>query len=322
MGNTVTITTGARLHFGPLAAAGTTGGKFGGVGMMITSPGYIVTGSIANADVIYGDPSAGTRAAEFLNRIRRCEQSRHFPSCQIEILNSLPSHAGLGSGTQLGLAIARVLSELAEERDIPVATLARFTGRGLRSAIGLHGFASGGFLIDGGRAGQAQLGTLVARVDFPEDWRLILVAPPESQGLSGTAELSAFASQPPMPRSLTGELCRIALMEWLPGLIEQDFERVSIAMYEFGLQVGRFFEPAQGGVFAHPLMGELAEEVRRRGFTGVAQTSWGPTICVLCDSNASATRLIAELSQDPQWNSCSFQVTAPLNQGATVTRGL
>lgn len=320
MGTSVTITTGARLHFGPLAAAGATGGKFGGVGMMVTSPGFVVSASAAEADEFHGVTNAAARAADFVRHIRASDNERKLPSCRITIEKAIPSHAGLGSGTQLGLAVAAALSDLVDEHDIPVETLARRAGRGLRSAIGLHGFASGGFLVDGGRATKAHLGTLVARVNFPDEWRLILVAPPESQGLSGTEEQSAFAAQPPMPQALTAELCRIALMEWLPGLIEADFQRTSIAMYEFGLGVGQFFEPTQGGVFAHPLMRELAEEVRRRGFAGVAQTSWGPTICILCAGDTSATELISDLARDSRWDTCSFQLTEALNRGATVTR--
>ena len=319
MGTSVTITTGARLHFGPLAASGSTGGKFGGVGMMVASPGCVLSVETAPEDEYCGDEAASLRAAEFVGRIREATRSDNaIPAIRIEFLKMIPSHAGLGSGTQLGLAVARALSELAGERDVCVETLARRAGRGLRSAIGLHGFANGGFLVDGGRAGSKQLGTLVSRIEFPTDWRLILVAPPMSKGLSGSEEQSAFASQPPMPKSLTADLCRIALMEWLPGLIEADFPRVSNAMYEFGLGVGRFFEPVQGGVFGHPLMGRLADEVRRRGFAGVAQTSWGPTVCVLCEGDSSARELMTELASDSRWNDCAFRLTEPLNCGAKV----
>ncbi len=321
MTTSVTVTTGARLHFGPLAASGSTGGKFGGVGMMVSAPGYVVSARVATEDVCLGDETACLRGAEFVCRVREATgDPLALPPVRIEFLETIPSHAGLGSGTQLGLAIARVLSELAGERDVPSETLARRAGRGLRSAIGLHGFASGGLLVDGGRSGSGQLGTLVSRIEFPAHWRLILVAPRQSQGLSGAAEQSAFASQPPMPPSLTAELCRIALMEWMPGLIDADFARVSGAMYEFGLRVGRFFEPVQGGVFAHPLMGRLADEVRRRGLNGVAQTSWGPTTCVLCRDEPSARELMTDLAGDARWSGCVFQLTEPLNRGARVAR--
>ena len=321
MTTSVTVTTGARLHFGPLAASGSTGGKFGGVGMMVSAPGYVVSARVASEDVCLGDETACLRGAEFVRRVREATRGTlALPPVRIEFLETIPSHAGLGSGTQLGLAVARVLSELGGERDVPSETLARRAGRGLRSAIGLHGFESGGFLVDGGRSGSGQLGTLVSRIEFPADWRLILAAPRRSKGLSGAAEQQAFASQPPMPPPLTAELCRIALMEWMPGLVEADFARVSGAMYEFGLRVGRFFEPVQGGVFAHPLMGRLADEVRRRGLNGVAQTSWGPTTCVLCRDEPSARELMTDLAGDARWSGCVFQLTEPLNRGAHVVR--
>lgn len=321
MATPVTVTTGARLHFGPLAAAGSGGGKFGGVGMMISAPGCVVIARPADRDSFVGDEASVARVARFVRHIRDASPGDVMvASCQIEVREAIPSHSGLGSGTQLGLAVARALSELSGEREVSVETLARRAGRGLRSAIGLHGFARGGFLVDGGRADQRdQLGTLVARCDVPPEWRLVLASPPQSSGLSGEAELRAFAAQPPMSSALTGELCRIVLMDWLPAVIEADFARVSSAMYEFGLAVGRFFEPVQGGVFAHPRMARLVEHLRARGVSGIAQTSWGPTLAVLCAGDAEAHQLAADYTDGGDWSDCEFRVVEPLNRGATVS---
>ncbi len=321
MATQVTVTTGARLHFGPLAAAGSGGGKFGGVGMMISAPGCIVSARPADRDSFVGDAASVARVARFVRHIRDASpDGAKVASCEIEVREAIPSHSGLGSGTQLGLAVARALSELSGERDVSVETLARRAGRGLRSAIGLHGFARGGFLVDGGRADQRdQLGTLVARCDFPPEWRLVLVSPPQSSGLSGDAELLAFAAQPPMSSALTGDLCRIVLMDWLPALVEADFGRVSAAMYEFGLAVGHFFEPAQGGVFAHPRMARLVEALRTRGVSGVAQTSWGPTLAVLCAGQAEAHQLAGDYTHGGDWSDCEFRVVEPLNRGASIS---
>lgn len=322
MATQVRVTTGARLHFGPLAAAGSGGGKFGGVGMMISAPGYVVTARTAERDSFVGDEASVARVAKFVRRIREASTDGEKVSpYEIEVREAIPSHSGLGSGTQLGLAVARALSELSGERGVSVETLARRAGRGLRSAIGLHGFARGGFLVDGGRADQRdQLGTLVARYEFPPEWRLVLASPPQSRGLSGDAELRAFASQPPMSSVLTGELCRIALMDWMPAVIEADFARVSTAMYEFGLAVGHFFEPVQGGVFAHPRMARLVERLRARGIHGIAQTSWGPTLAVLCAGDAEAHQLANDFAHGGDWSDCTFRVVEPLNRGASVCR--
>lgn len=319
MATSVTVTTGARLHFGPLAAGGSTGGRFGGVGMMVSSPGYELSVRPADKDQSIGPEPVSVRVTEFIRRIREATRGEQpAPPVSVEVRKSIPAHSGLGSGTQLGLAVASALAVLTGDRDVAAETLARRAGRGLRSAIGLYGFALGGFLIDGGRSNTGELGTLVSQLEFPEDWRLVLAAPPDSAGLSGSEEQSAFASQPPMPQSLTAELCRIVLMEWLTGLIDTDFERVSQAMYDYGKAVGQFFEPIQGGIFAHPLMTQLAEEVRGRNFAGVAQTSWGPTICVLCESSRSASELVMDLTGDARFRECTFRITEPLNTGARV----
>lgn len=316
----VTITTGARLHFGPLAAAGTSGGKFGGVGMMISAPGYSLTSRVAERDSFTGNDAIAARVAEFVDRIRAASNSTEtITRYSVEIHSTIPAHSGLGSGTQLGLAVARALSVLAGEHDVPVETLARRVGRGLRSAIGLYGFEQGGFLIDGGRAAaKDEIGTLVARIEVPSDWRLVLVSPPQSVGLSGEAEQRAFSKQPPMSSALTGDLCRIALMDWMPALIEADFARTSSAMYDFGLRVGRFFEAAQGGVFAHPRMARLVEVLRARGVSGIAQSSWGPTLAILCANQLSATQIVSDFARTSEWSDCEFLVVEPLNRGAFV----
>ena len=317
MATIVKVTTGARLHFGPLAAGGPAGGRFGGVGMMVTRPGYSITVRRSEQDQCQGDPSTCARVIEFLRRIRE-SSADSIPPVSFEILESIPLHMGLGSGTQLGLALSAALARLMGETEVAVEVLARSAGRGLRSAIGLHGFEQGGMLVDGGRIDSGRLGTLVSRIEFPAPWRLLLVMPTDAIGLSGSAEQKAFAAQSPMPQALTAELCRIALMDWLPGVIEGDFQRTSLALYEYGQLVGRFFQAAQGGVFAHSRMAELADEVRGRSLPGVAQTSWGPTVCVLCPTEATARDVCADLARDDRFSSCRLLVTSPLNLGAAI----
>lgn len=335
MGTQVTVTTGSRLHFGPLAPAGCSGGKFGGIGMMISAPGVIVTVRTAECDRFEGDETSRSRVVPLVSRVREAmfdaanndvnqpnlaaQLRSQIGCCATEVRAVIPPHSGLGSGTQLGLAVARAFSELAGERAISVETLAQRSGRGLRSAIGLHGFERGGFLVDGGRADQRTvLGTLVARYELPSDWRLVLASPSESQGLSGADEQQAFATHRPMPVELTGELCRIALMDWLPALVEADFRRFSEAMHEFGVRVGQFFSDVQGGVFAHPRMALLAKQLRARGVQGLAQTSWGPTLALLCSSPREATRLASDLQSDARWSDTNLQIVEPLNRGATT----
>lgn len=305
------------MHFGPLSVAAPAGGRFGGVGVMIDSPRTVINVSSADHDSIEADEGTQGRVDQFLRRIRQ-NMSTPVSPVSIVVSETIPSHRGFGSGTQLGLAIARALSLISQEATPTLPMLARRVARGLRSAVGLYGFERGGFLTDGGRVSSDQLGTLVNRLEFPSDWRFVLAGPRQTVGLSGEAEQAAFANQPPMPASLTAELCQIVLMDWLPSVIEADFQRCAESMYRFGHLVGEFFSPAQGGIFANPRMTEWAKLVRARGFHGIAQTSWGPTVATLCTSQSVAEQLESDFEGDPNWNDCTFEIAAPMNHGANV----
>ena len=316
----VTVMTGARLHFGPLAPSGNRGGKFGGIGMMISAPRYVLSARAAEVDSVVSEESTAVRISQFVCHVR---DSMPFGTdagpCEINVHETIPAHCGFGSGTQLGLAVASSLSQLSGEPNVALETLAQRAGRGMRSAIGMYGFAQGGCLVDGGRSGgPGHRGVLVTRHEFPSEWRIVLASPGASTGLCGLSEQQAFDALPAMSLSMTGELCRIVLMDWLPALVDCNFSQFSSATYEYGSRVGRFFEPAQGGTFAHKTMESLVDHLRRRGIQGVAQTSWGPTIAAFFPNLSEANQLVQDLKNTPQWSETNLQIVAPLNRGAFV----
>ena len=65
--------------------------------------------------------------------------------------------------------------------------LAELVGRGERSAIGTHGFAQGGLLVEGGKAAGESVSPLVSRLELPADWALVLLIDRGQRGLSGAA---------------------------------------------------------------------------------------------------------------------------------------
>ncbi|NIQ97303.1 MAG: GHMP kinase, partial [Desulfuromonadales bacterium] len=62
---------------------------------------------------------------------------------------AIPEHVGLGSGTQLGLAVAAAMTRL-HGLELDSSELLRRLDRGLRSGIGIGAFRMGGVLLDGG----------------------------------------------------------------------------------------------------------------------------------------------------------------------------
>lgn len=284
---------------------------------MIDRPGFVLRASPASTDELHCG-SWQKRVAELLWRLRAAGRSGAVPGpLRLEIAQSPPAHAGLGSGTQLGMAVAKICSMMQGDVETPAAELARRAGRGLRSAVGLYGFQYGGLVVEAGKQAPDEISPLVARIDFPVEWRFLLVRPRESMGLSGTEESGGFACLAPMAEALTDRLCRLALAEILPAAIEHRFDEASTAIGQFGRLVGEYFAPVQGGIFADDRMRRLAEKLPS-DVRGVGQTSWGPTLFVLCPGAEAARGLAAELARDPIAADCEFTIASPLNRGAAV----
>ena len=314
----VSVSTGCRLHFGLLGWGAGAGPRFGGAGVILEAPGVELLFTRTNAWSVTGAEPGRTRVDQFLATYRRRRADHAPPSCRIEVRREIPPHAGLGSGTQLALAVARGLSALGGEPGVPAVELARYVGRGRRSAIGIHGFEHGGFIVDGGQHEPGAIGRLVERLPFPEAWRFVLVTPTGSAGLSGRTEVRAFEQLPAMSDATASDLRRLVIDELRPSIAAADFERCAAAIVEFNVRVGAAFAPAQGGVFANPKMGKLAAELCT-GVAGVGQTSWGPTLFALVASAEAAAELCAWIGSKERWSGCTVAVTAARNRPAEVT---
>lgn len=333
-----TVTTGARLHFGPLAWRPSHGRSFGGWGVMVEAPACIVrlstsvalddreaaaypgsfrdagragaegsstivrttiTECLAAEDSEAANNEAQERAREVLDRCLSQRQTSNLTApINVECLASPPAHAGLGSGTQLALAIARGVETLCGGPDVPSVDLARRTGRGRRSAVGIHGFALGGLIVDAGHLADEDIGALAARLPVPTDWRFVLCRPLGATGLRGAEERHAFRQLAPYPEGLSERLSRILLCDALPAVQSGDFPAFAAALGVYGALVGAAFEPAQGGP-VHPQSRSLWRRLEEWNISGVAQSSWGPTLAVPCPTDAAAQQLVDRLNREP-----------------------
>ncbi|MBI3862901.1 MAG: beta-RFAP synthase [Planctomycetia bacterium] len=314
----ITITTGARLHFGFISHGPTGGREFGGVGLMIDRPGFVVRAARAAAT---DELSCGPWRFRVESLLARLRNSGELGPLRLEIVESPPAHAGLGSGTQLAMAVARISALLGGTGGGAPAELARQAGRGLRSALGLHGFEQGGLLVEAGHFPSGEISPLVARVEFPDEWRLLLIRPHGAAGISGADETDNLARLAPMPTATTDRLCRIALTGILPATVECDFDAACAAIGEFGRIVGEYFALVQGGVFADDRMRRIEPLLVHRRLTGYGQSSWGPTLFVLCPHVEFAGQLAADLAAAPEGRDCEFTIAAPLNRGAAIVCG-
>ena len=283
----------ARLHFGVLDLRGDLGRRFGGIGAAVPAPSLLLEARPA-AELKAEGPD-GARALEFARRFARyhdIDLRLHF--C---IHRAIPAHAGLGSGTQLALAVARASAELL---GLPteVTALARAVDRGRRSGVGTWTFAHGGFVLEGGRTpGAERVAPLLARLPFPAAWRAVVAVPRGKPGLAGDDEAAAFARLPSPSAHDVERVAHLVLMQLLPALAEADLTGFGAALGEVQRVTGSWFAPAQGAVFAPGETGELVERLRAWGAVGVGQSSWGPAVYGIVGDPGASQALAARVRQ-------------------------
>ena len=277
----------ARLHFGVLDLAGRLGRHFGGLGAAIPCPSLLLQASPSTGLTASGPDSA--RALEFAKMFL---SFHHMPeSGRLVIHRAIPSHAGLGSGTQLGLAVARALAEL-HGIEANTLELAAAVARGKRSAIGTWAFALGGFIVEGGRkVGTGDIAPLLARYQVPSTWRCVVAVPQGPRGLSGEAEIDAFDRLPPPPDREVERVSHLVLMQLLPALVEGDLQSFGDALSAVQRITGAWFAGQQGGIFAPGPTQQLVADMAAWGAVGVGQSSWGPAAYGLVSSDESASTL-------------------------------
>ena len=305
------VRTASRLHLGLLTLS-ETGRRFGGVGLMIDSPGVVVRAEPSPQWIVEGShpQRLGEIVAQLLAGLGPQEPRRLVGIAP-------PEHVGLGTGTQLALAVARVLTASWGRPD-PVADLAALVKRGLRSALGVHGFERGGFLVEGGKGPGQSLSPLVARLEFPEAWRIVMIVPPGEAGVHGAAERAAFAGLVE-PDGASDRLCRLVLLGVLPALADEDFGAFGEAVHEFNARAGDLFAPVQGGTYAGDAVRHTVAELRRMGVAGVGQSSWGPGVFAFARDEDEAASLVERVRAWPGYDSAVVWVARGCNRGAEIS---
>jgi beta-ribofuranosylaminobenzene 5'-phosphate synthase len=313
----------SRLHFGLLAFGAGSPRQFGGVGVMVHRPETEIRVRLLEASTPPGGPTrhAARRAYQFASRFRESLESSderaRLENIDIQVLAAPPEHVGLGSGTQIAMSVARALAAFVGRSDATPDELAGRVGRGGRSAIGVHGFQLGGFIVEGGKSESSGISPVVARLNFPDDWHFVLIIADDAQGHHGPAEAEAFDRLQSIDASVTADLCRLTLLGLLPAVADRDFAAFSAALVEFGRKVGECFAPFQGGVYSSPLAGAVLESLEGHGMRGIAQSSWGPTLAIPTDSRFRAEWLAARLTDQLPAGTTILCTTAN-NLGAKV----
>ncbi len=303
----------ARLHLGFLDLHGGLGRRFGGFGLAIEDVATRL--SVTKAASF---SACGPESERALKHARNLFARWRLPhAVTIRIFEAIPGHVGLGSGTQLALAVGTAIARL-YELDLSTREIGMMLSRGARSGVGVGAFDTGGFVVDGGRGRTDQLPPVTARLAFPADWRVVLVHDCSGKGLHGAQEVSAFDALPAFPAERAAHLCRLVLMQILPAIADAQLPEASQGINELQTVVGDYFAPAQGGRFASEAVAAVLAWFERRGITGAGQSSWGPTGFALIGSETQARALITQAQS--MFDTCAvrLQMVRARNYGGLV----
>ena len=143
----VFVETPARLHFGLLDLRGSLGRRYGGIGAAAPEPTLLVSACAADALDVCGEDAE--RAADFARQfLDHHAASGIVGGARLRVHRTLPPHAGLGSGTQLALAVD-LIAERIRALDFFRAGFLRPVRR---AELDPRGDQSTGLESDGGKA--------------------------------------------------------------------------------------------------------------------------------------------------------------------------
>lgn len=317
----VRVSTGARLHVGFQNLSLARKRLYGGIGVAVQHPCVVIEAE--QAETVDAEPPVKAETERVVSML-------DLPGARVRVLEGLPRHVGLGSGTQHALAVLTAVAA-AYDRSVSVRKLAPELGRGGRSGVGVGAFESGGFIVDGGHPterfttappapGEWTVPPIIAHHRVPEQWRFLVVVPSGRTGVHGDSEDEQMRSivERADPQ-VSDELATVLTQQLLPAVANGDHEAFGRAANTFCRLNGAWYADEQGGIYRPPA-GRIAEQLSESSaLSGIGQSSWGPAVYGITDSDhvdaarAAGERALSEIDTDGD-----VIVSSPRNRGASV----
>jgi beta-RFAP synthase len=305
----IEIITTARLHMGFFDLNGAIGRRYGSIGVSLNGPKTHLLVTEGHGGVL----------PEYIEKSKQrlLQQLGIQTPISIEVVEEIPRHAGLGSGTQMALAIGTAISELLNLK-LSLREIAQAIGRGARSGIGIGTFATGGVVLDGGSNAHTQVPPIIAQHKFPQAWRILLIYDNQYVGVHGATEQQAFNTLTNHSLASTQQLSHQLLMQALPALVEEDLTIFTEAVSALQVYNGDYFAPIQGGRFASRLVTEVLHDLYAHGIRCAGQSSWGPTGFAIFEDQVTAEHHLLRLQSQFQQQQLTWQICSANNQGAYI----
>lgn len=325
------IETPSRLHVTLIDMNGRYGRIDGGVGITTRSPSLVLEAHDGYEDThvefsstdLSQDTLEDYRGKIFSAARKIKEHLGMEEGYRFKLKEIFPSHSGLGSGTQLSLAVAKLILEM-NDQDLPTRKIAEIVGRGGTSGIGVASFESGGFIVDAGHmksmkkdflpssASKASPPPVIARYDFPSDWKIIMAIPHVERKVFGDGEVNIFQKYCPIPLEEVQELTHLLFMKMMPAVIEEDLDSFGGAINDIqGIGFKKIELKLQ-----NPFITELIDNLRSAGAAGVGMSSFGPTVYAVTDTNINDICRAARDSMKDKTG--AIIITTAQNEGAQI----
>lgn len=306
------VETPSRLHITLIDLNGVHGRIDGGVGLTIDNPCLHIEAETSENGIntVFSKKSRMIPGLveDYSRKIdsaasKVIEAMNYVGGFEFKVDAAYPPHSGLGSGTQLSLAVAKLITQL-NGHEPHARELAKIVGRGGTSGIGVESFENGGFIIDGGHssnnkssflpssASKASPPPIIARYSFPEDWKIILTIPDVERGVSGSKEIDAFQKHCPIKLEEVEKLSHLILMKLMPAVVESDLDAFGSAINSIQ---NTGFKKVENEL-QNSQIKSIMEDLRNSGAAGVGMSSFGPTIYSVTDTNERTIMKAAEKS--------------------------
>ena len=327
------ITTPCRIHLSLIDENGYTGRIDGGIGLMLDRPNVVFEASNSAEEFKIEAHNYYKESIEVINEIA----SKVFKKFNISNKNFhfnlkryFPSHVGLGSKTQLSLAIITAITKLKSFNKLSIQELTQLVERGGTSGIGWRGFATGGFILDGGHdygkgkekesflpssaASSSNPAITLSRHDIPDNWRFVLVIPNVKKGAYGDEEIRVFQNYAPIPQQEVNEVSHQIIMKIIPGIIKDDLkcfgdglkriQSIGFKKIEINLQ--------------HQIVKDLLAFFEEYGLKAYGMSSFGPSVVGIVESDSEAEELLKTVQKNQKNGGGHIYICKPNNSGAKI----
>ncbi|MFX1274093.1 MAG: beta-ribofuranosylaminobenzene 5'-phosphate synthase [Promethearchaeota archaeon] len=328
----VKITTPCRIHLSLIDENGYTGRVDGGIGLMLDQPNVVFEASNSadefqiECDHYYRESIEviNEKASKIFKEFNINNKNFHF-----NLEKYYPSHVGLGSKTQLSLAIATAITKL-KNIDITTQELTKLVERGGTSGIGWRGFETGGFILDAGHEfgmGKEKETFLpssacpfvdpaltIFRYPIPENWRFVIIIPNVKKGAYGDEEVNIFQKFAPIPREEVNEVSHQVLMKVIPGILKNDLESFGDGLKRIQ-SIG--FKKIEINLQHNTVKG-LLNFLDNYGVKAYAMSSFGPSVVGITESDIEAEKLKEEVREFLKPDGEHVYLSKPNNSGAKI----